>query len=419
MTIRLETLPNGLRIATQRMDTVETVSLGVWVHVGTRHEAAEVNGVSHLLEHMAFKGTARRSARQIAEEIEAVGGYLNAYTSREITAYTATILKDDVALAVDIIADILQNSVFDETELARERSVVLQEIGQAEDTPDDIVFDHFQKAAFRDQPMGRPVLGPAEIIGAMPRAALVDYMGRHYAPPRMVISAAGNLDHHGFVDVVARAFDHLPPGGRGDAVPASYGGGEEREERELEQAHLVLGFEGFSYADPDYYAQSVYSTILGGGMSSRLFQEIRENRGLVYSIYSFNSSYEDSGLFGVYAGTGPDQLPELVPVLCEEIRGTLAGVTDDEMKRARAQLRAGILMSLESTSSRAEQIARQIIFFGRPIPIDEISARIMAVDGASVRRVAERILTKKPTLAAVGPLERLDPLPAIAARLRA
>jgi len=417
MTVRVETLPNGLRVVTHRMDTVETVSLGVWVHVGTRHERPEVNGVSHLLEHMAFKGTERRSARRIAEEIEAVGGYLNAYTSRELTAYTATVLKEDVALAVDIIADILQHSVFDETELARERAVVLQEIGQAEDTPDDIVFDMFQEAAFPDQPMGRPVLGRADIVGHMPRNALVDYLAAHYAAPRMVLSAAGNLDHAALVDAAARAFDSLPAGTRSTPDRARYGGGERREDRDLEQAHLVVGFEGIPYADPDYYAQSVYSTILGGGMSSRLFQEIRENRGLVYSIYSFSSSYQDSGLFGVYAGTGDEQVQELVPVLCDEMRATADVIGSDELKRARAQLRAGILMSLESTSSRCEQLARQLIFYNRAVPIEEISAGIEAVDEAQVRRVVHRLMETPPALAAIGPLDHLEPFEAIKGRL--
>ncbi len=417
MSVRTATLSNGLRIVSHRMDTVETVSLGVWVNVGARFESADINGVSHLLEHMAFKGTERRSARDIAEEIEAVGGHLNAYTSREVTAYHATVLKDDTALAVEIIADILQNSVFDETELERERAVVLQEIGQTLDTPDDVIFDHFQATAYPGQSIGRSILGPPEIVGVMARDVLRNYMKTHYTAPRMVVAAAGNFDHDAFIGQVERAFDRLG-GGNGDAPEAArYGGGEAREVRELEQVHLVLGFDGVSYKDDDYYAAAVTSTILGGGMSSRLFQEIREKLGLVYAIYSFNAAYMDGGLFGIYAGTGPDEVPTLVPALCDELMRAADGVTDKEVMRARAQLRAGMLMSLESTAARAEQLARQMMVFDRPLPIEEINQKIDAVDGAAVTAAMRRLLATRPTLAALGPVKNLEAFETVVARL--
>ncbi len=419
MSVRTATLPSGLRVVTHRMETVETVSLGVWVNVGARFESAATNGVSHMLEHMAFKGTERRSARDIAEEIEAVGGHLNAYTSREVTAYHATVLKDDTALAVDIIADILQNSVFAETELERERAVVLQEIGQTQDTPDDIIFDHFQQTAYPGQALGRTILGPPEIVGAMARDVLQGYMDTHYTAPRMVVSAAGNLDHDALVRQVERVFDGLA-GGAGDAhEPARYAGGEMRETRALEQVHLVLGFEGVPYGDDDYYAAAVTSMVLGGGMSSRLFQEIREKLGLVYAISSFNPAYVDGGLFGIYAGTGADQVSALVPALCGELRAATDGITAKEVKRARAQIRAGMLMSLESTAARSEQLARQMLVFDRPLAIEEINQKIEAVDAAAVEAVMRRLLASRPTLAALGPLESLEAFEAMSARLGA
>ena len=418
MSVRVCELPGGLRVVTHRMETVETVSLGVWVHVGTRFEAAEVNGVSHLLEHMAFKGTERRNARAIAEEIEAVGGHLHAYTSREITAYHATVLKEDVALAVDIITDILQNPIFDETELGRERAVVMQEIGQTRDTPDDIVFDQFQETAFPDQPMGRPVLGPPEIVAAMPSEVLRAYMGTHYTAPRMVVAAAGNLDHDAVVRLVERGFAGLGGGAGAAPQPARYTGGDHREQRDLEQVHLLIGFAGFAYDDDDYYAAQAMSMLLGGGMSSRLFQEIRETRGLAYSIYSFNSAYIDSGLFGIYCGTGEEEVAELVPALCTEITRAASDIEEPELSRARAQLRAGLLMSLESTASRAEQLARQLLVLGRPLPLEEITDNIEAVDVAAVERTIARLLASRPTVTAIGPLGRLEGYEDLVARLR-
>lgn len=417
MTVRLSALPNGLRLVTQQMESVESVSLGVWVGTGARYETADINGVSHFLEHMAFKGTERRSARAIAEEIENVGGHLNAYTSREQTAYHATVLKEDVPLAVDIIADILLNSRFDQTELDRERAVILQEIGQANDTPDDVIFDRFQEAAFPDQPVGRPVLGTAEIVGAMSRDTLIGYMASQYTAPHMVLAAAGNLDHDRLAALAQDAFGDLPSDGANGAAAGTYRGGDFRETRDLEQVHLILGFEGLPYEDPDYYAFSVLSTLFGGGMSSRLFQEVREVRGLAYSIYSFGAAYLDTGLFGIYAGTGEGEAAELVAVLCDELRKVCGPVAEDELRRARAQIKAGVLMSLESTASRCEQIARQVHVFGRPLGLEEIASRIDAVDETAVRRVATRLLESRPTVAALGPITGVEDFDKIVGRL--
>ena len=419
MSVQVTRLGNGLRVATDRMDSVETAAIGVWADVGTRNEPAEINGVSHLLEHMAFKGTHRRNAQAIAEEIEAVGGHLNAYTAREQTAYYARILAGDMPLAVDIIADILQHSTFDAGELARERAVVLQEIGQSEDTPDDIIFDHFQAAAFPEQPMGRPVLGKAEIVRDMKGETISAYMRRHYAPERLVLAAAGQVEHERLVELARQAFTDLSFGGANTLEPASYAGGESRIERDLEQVHLVLGLPAVSYLDPDHYALGVLSTLFGGGMSSRLFQEIREKRGLVYSIYSFASSFRDGGLFGVYAGTGENEAAEILPLVIEELRRLPATLTGEELERARAQSKAGILMARESTGNRAEQLASQILAHGRPLPTEEIIQRIDAVDAAQLARLAGRLMAGRPTLAALGPIGRLARLESVAGRLAA
>lgn len=415
--IQVSKLPNGLVVATDRMDAVETASLGVWVNAGTRHESAEINGVSHLLEHMAFKGTRRRSARAIAEEMDAVGGHLNAYTSREHTAYYAKVLKEDVGLAIDVIADILQNSVLDPEELAREQAVVVQEISQAIDTPDDIIFDHFQATAYPGQALGRPVLGTAELVRGMSRDTVFGYMRANYSGPRMILSAAGNLDHDAVVGMASRLFDALPPDQPCAEERARYQGGDYREERDLEQVHVMLGFDGVPYLDDDYYGASVLSALLGGGMSSRLFQEVREKRGLVYSIYSYTSSYHDGGLFAVYAGTGEDEVRELIPLVCDEMMKVTRGVGEDEVQRARAQLKSSLLMSLESTSARCEQLARQLLIYGRPVPVAEMVHHIEAVDAAAVCRIARRILTTPPTFAAIGPIEGVESFDSITARL--
>ena len=419
MSVQMTKLDNGLRVVSHTMDAVESVSVGVFVDAGTRNEPAEINGVAHLLEHMAFKGTRRRSAMQIVAEIEAVGGYLNAYTTRETTAYYAKVLKEDTALAVDILADILQNSVFDETELARERSVVLQEIGQSHDTPDDVIFDHFQAIAFPGQPLGRPVLGDAERVRDMPRGAIMDYMRATYGAHAMVLSAAGMIEHQQLVSLAEALFAELPGQAPAADDAADYAGGAYLEDRDLEQVHLALGFPGVGLHDDALYAASVLSTLFGGGMSSRLFQEVRERRGLAYSIHTYCAHYSDCGVFGLYAGTGEEETAELMPVLCEEIRRLPGSLDDEEVRRARNQLKAATLMSMESTGARAEQIGEQTLIYGRPIPVDEIVRRIDAVDTAAVADVARRIFVGRLSLAALGPLSRMTPYDSLAGALSA
>ncbi|WP_159350838.1 M16 family metallopeptidase [Roseomonas harenae] len=417
--VRLTRLSNGLTIVSDSMTRVETASIGAYAHTGTRDEEAHENGVSHFLEHMAFKGTEKRDAQAIAREIEAVGGHLNAYTARETTAYYAKVLKEDLPLAADILGDILTHSSFAPDEVERERGVILQEIGQANDTPDDIIFDHFQDTAYAGQPMGRPTLGPASIIEKLPREALTGYMRRHYGPSRMVIAAAGAVDHDQLVDLTKKHFADLPSIDQHQAEPARYTGGEFREERDLDQVHLLLGFPGPAYGDPMHYPTMLLSTILGGGMSSRLFQEIRERRGLVYSVYSFHSPYRDAGLFTIYAGTGEEQAAELMPATLEELRRVQHDVTEEELARAKAQLRASVLMSLESTGSRCEQLARQLQVHGRLIPVEETKAKIAAVTVEQVQQAAMRAFRAPPTLAALGPAGRVPHLPEVVERLAA
>ncbi|MBS1098460.1 insulinase family protein [Gluconobacter sphaericus] len=418
-TIEVTRLDNGLTIITEQMDRVETVSFGAYVSIGTRDETAANNGVSHFLEHMAFKGTKRRSAAQIAEDIENVGGYINAYTARETTAYYVKLLKNDLALGVDIIGDILTHSTFLDAEIERERGVILQEIGQANDTPDDIIFDQFQERAFPEQPMGRPTLGSEELVSTMTRDTLMSYMREHYTTHNVTIAAAGNLHHQQVVDLVKEHFRDLPTHQTPRSRAAAYEGGELRTTRELDQAHLVMGFPSVSYMHPDHYAVMILSTLLGGGMSSRLFQEIRERRGLVYSVYSFASPFSDSGLFGLYAGTGEEQAAELVPVMIDELKRLQDGLSEAELSRARAQLKSSLLMSLESTGSRCEQLARQIQVHNRPVPTSETVAKIDAVTEADILRVARTIFSGTPTFTAIGPVGNMPSLEDITARLAA
>jgi predicted Zn-dependent peptidase len=416
--IKVTELENGIRVVSDKMESVESVSLGAWFAVGTRNEQEDINGVAHLLEHMAFKGTKRRSSIEIAEEIELVGGYLNAYTSREQTAYYAKVLKDDTGLAVDILGDILQNSTFEEQELKRERGVVLQEIGQAADTPDDIIFDYFQETAYPNQALGRPVLGKAKVVGEMSRDTVMDFINKNYGGEQMVFSAAGNINHQDLVDQVNTQFYSLPRKSLPPTEIANYVGGDCRLNKNLEQVHVILGFPGVTFYDPDFYAQQVFSTLLGGGMSSRLFQEIREKRGLVYSIYSFTSAYQDSGMFGIYAGTGEKQIEELIPVVCNELLKMIDVDLDAEIARSKTQLKSGLFMSREATSNRCEQMAQHLLVHGRVMSVDEIVEKVNEVDSVSVKRIAKKMMKNLPTLTALGPVSNLESYEKLCDRLK-
>lgn len=407
MDIEISQLPCGLRVVTDTIKTVETVSLGIWVGAGSRNESEANNGVAHFLEHMAFKGTQTRTALQIAEEIESVGGYLNAYTSREVTAYYARVLKQDTKLALNILTDILQNSIFDPAEMEREREVILQEIGQSYDTPDDIIFDYFQETAYPNQSLGRPILGPASLVKSMSRETLIDFMKKHYNPEQMVLVASGNIDHKSLLSWAEDMLDLPKAAPVEDYAPAQFVGGDFRQARELEQLHFLLGMKGPGAQDPDYYDGTIFSTILGGGMSSRLFQEVREKRGLVYSIYSFLTAQSDVGTFGIYAGTGGKEIGTLVDVVSEELHKMTQEVSEQELLRAKSQMKAGLLMGLENSSGRARRIAHTLLTYGKYISIDEVIQKIDRVTVEGLRNFGVGLLSQSLCVSAIGPLDNL------------
>ncbi|MEM9329863.1 MAG: pitrilysin family protein [Pseudomonadota bacterium] len=411
MSVNVSKLNNGMTVVTESMPHLESAALGVWVKAGSRNERENQHGIAHLLEHMAFKGTKTRTALQIAEEIENVGGELNAATSVETTAYYARVLKPEVGHAADILYDILANSIFDERELAREKHVILQEIGAAMDSPDDLVFDHFQSSAFGNQPIGRPILGTPETLKSFTSEEIRKYLDGNYTGPNMVLSAAGAVDHDALVKQAEESFGTLRGEATEEAVPAEYIGGEEMLEDDLQEVQVILGFEGRAYHVRDFYASQLLAMILGGGMSSRLFQEVREKHGLCYSVSSFHWGFSDTGVFGVHAATGPEDLRELIDVIVGELQRASEDIVQEELDRARAQIRSGLLMAMESPASRAGQVARQILLFGRQIPNAELMERLDALSVERIKDLAGRIFHESaPTLTAVGPVEELPRL---------
>ena len=403
MSVKVSKLPSGLTVVTDTMPYLETAALGVWTNVGGRFEQLSEHGVSHFLEHMAFKGTRRRSARQIVEEIENVGGDVNAATGMETTAYYARVLKADVSLGLDVLSDILSEPLFDKEDVEREKSVIEQEIGAVSDTPDDVIFEYLSEIAFPEQPMGRSLLGTPETLRSFSGSTLRSYLERHYRAPAMVVGATGAVDHDSVVADVARRFASFTGPATEKPQPARFGGGSRVEHRDLEQAHLTIGLEGVSQTDPSLFSLQVFSSILGGGMSSRLFQEVREKRGLCYSIYSFHMPYQDTGFFGLYTGTDPNDAPEMMDVVVDEIKRAADTLGDVEVGRAKAQMKAGLLMAMESCSSRAEQLARHIMAYGRPLTTDELVARIESVTTDSTRHAAHALLARgRPAAVALG-----------------
>ncbi|QYK43193.1 MAG: insulinase family protein [Paracoccaceae bacterium] len=413
MTARLTTLPNGLRIVTEEMPGLMSASVGLWVSAGGRHERREQNGVAHFLEHMAFKGTPTRSALRIAEEIEDVGGYINAYTSKEMTAYYARVLSGDVARAIDILADIVMNPVFAAEDIETERHVILQEIGQALDTPDDIIFDWLQEASYPDQPFGRTILGPADLVERFGADDMRMFVAAHYGPDRMILSAAGGIDHDTIVAQATALLGGRAAVGDGGVVPARFAGVERREEKDLEQAHFALSLEAPGYRDDRVHAAQVYAMAMGGGMSSRLFQKIREERGLCYSIFAQAGAYEDTGSITIYAGTSGEEVAELAALTVEELKRSADDMTEAEVARARAQLKAGLVMGLESPSSRAERLARMVAIWGRVPGVEEAVAKVDAVDVAAVRAFAGSMTQGGAALALYGPVTAAPDLEAM------
>jgi predicted Zn-dependent peptidase len=403
MTEEISRLSNGLTVVTHTMPHLETTSLGIWIGVGSRHETLAENGISHFLEHMSFKGTASRSAQAIAEEIEAVGGELNAATGLETTAYFARVLKGDEGVALEILADILLSSSFSPDELEREREVILQEIAATRDIPDDMVFELVNEAAYPGQALGRTILGPAANVRRFSPADLASFLRSHYQPQRMVLAAAGAVVHEPLVRHAEALFGGLTSEGIGGEEQARYQGGTRWDHKRFEQSHLVLAFEGPSYRAQEYFAAQVFSGLFGGGMSSRLFQEAREKRGLCYSIYSSAWGLSDTGLLAVHAATGTETMASLIDVTGAELEDIARnGPSDAELQRAKAQLKAGLLMSLESSSARAEQMARQLLAHGRIIGSDELVRNVDAVSVQDVGHFAQRLLGRRPSAAVVG-----------------
>lgn len=404
MTVRLTQLDNGLRVATQDMPHLHSVSLGVWVGVGARDETPREHGICHLLEHMAFKGTATRSARQIAEEIEQVGGDMNAATGLEMTAYYVRVLKEDARLGIEILADIVQNSVFDSEELALEKDVILQEIAGTEDAPEEIAYDLALDAAFAGQSAGRPVIGTPDSVSAINADDLRAHLKRRYIASNMVVAAAGAVDHEEIVRHVGALFEGLNQSVGTESEPARFVGGVRASRKGFEQCHLVVGFPGPSYRDEGFMESQVFSGLFGGGMSSRLFQEARENRGLCYAIYSSAWGLRDGGVFGIHAATGRRMVGELSQVVASELRKCAAGeLTDREVERSKAQLKAGLLMSLESSSARAEQMARQLLSLERLVEVEELLGKIDNVTADGLRKFAEQLISaSQPAVALVG-----------------
>ena len=418
MSVEVTRLPSGLSVLTDRMPHLESASLGVWIGAGSRDEAPDEHGISHLLEHMAFKGTTRRNARQIAEAIEAVGGDLNAATSVESTAFYARVLKADVPLALDVLSDILSDPTFDADELRREQNVIVQEIGATEDAPDDLVFDRLQETAFPKQPVGRSILGTPDSVRSFTAAHIRAYLARNYRGPDMLVAAAGAVEHKQIVEEVEKRFaSFVGPAGPAPE-PAHFRGGTRVETRDLEQVHIALALQGLPVRDEALYSLQVFTSVLGGGMSSRLFQEVREKRGLCYTIQAFHMPYADTGLFGLYAGTDEADSPELMRVVIDQIANTTETLNETEVNRAKAQMKAGLLMALESSEARVGQLARQMLAYGRPIRLDEIVAKVDAVTVESARAAGRLLIGRSPpAIAALGPGNGLESTAAIAESL--
>jgi predicted Zn-dependent peptidase len=417
--IQATTLPNGVRVLTEAMRQVRSATIGIWADVGSAAERPERRGISHLIEHMLFKGTQRRSAREIAEAMDRVGGNLNAFTDKESTCYYAHVIDRHVPLAIDILGDMFLHSVFDPEEVRREQQVVLEEIKMYDDSPDDMIHDLFTRTMWRGAALGEPTIGYPHTVSSLDRTMLQSWMRERYAPQTVLVTAAGNIEHDAVVELVARAFagftgeaattPHVQmPALTPDVLVTT---------KDTEQAYVMLGTRGLSLRDEDRYVLSVLDTMLGGGMSSRLFQEVREKRGLAYNVYSFQQGYRDAGLFGIYAGTAPDRVQECVDVIVGELDAMLEGVRDDEVELAREHLKGSLTLALESTSNRMMRLGRNELVYGRQIATEEVEARVDTVDRAAVERVARTVLAPQTRgLCILGPLDasmvRFAPRPA-------
>ncbi len=415
--VRRTVLPGGLRIISEAMPTVRSVAFGIWVGVGSRDETPRLAGTSHYLEHLLFKGTDRRDALEIAAVMDAVGGEMNAFTSKEYTCYYARMLDQDLPLAVDVVADMVTSARIAEEDVESERGVILEEIAMHDDDPGDVVHDAFAAAVFGDSPLGRPVIGTVESISTMTRSAIAGYYRRRYQPPSIVVAAAGNLDHARLVRLVRSAFragaaaggDAEPDGPRVGGRGPAYRPGVSVTRRPTEQANLVLGTRGLSRTDDRRFALGVLNGALGGGMSSRLFQEIREKRGLAYSVYSYASQFADTGLFGIYAGCQPGRVDEVLKICREQLDQVVeTGITEDELIRGKGQLRGGLVLGLEDTGARMSRLGKSEMSYGELLGVDDLLGRIDAVTLDDVRVVAREVLGGRLALSVIGPFDDPD-----------
>ena len=410
--ITREVLPNGLTLLTEAMPHVRSVAIGVWLKCGSRHERPRETGISHFIEHMVFKGTRSRSAEEIAAQVDSIGGHMDAFTAKEYASFHLKVLDTHLPLAVEILGDIVLNPLFDPLEIAKEKKVILEEIKMVEDTPDDLVMELFTQSFWPDHPLGRPILGTRRSVLGFERDELLAFFRSVYQPENIVISAAGHLDHSDALDLVRRHFGALGSGGNGRGVrpPRSVARVVTRSKKELEQVHLCLGTPAYPQTHRDRYGAYILNTVLGGSMSSRLFQNVREKRGLVYSISSGVTSYSDAGTLTVYAGTSLDSAGEVVRLTVQELKRLKEErVPEDEMRRAKDHLKGSLMLSLENTGARMSYLARQEIYFGRTFDLDQTLAEIEAVGAEDVRRIANDIFDGELALSLLGNLKGYRP----------
>lgn len=406
--VRKEVLSNGLTIVTEAMPSVRSVSIGIWIRTGSRNERESENGITHFLEHMVFKGTKNRTAEEIARSADSIGGHLDAFTAKECTNFSIKALDEHVPRAFNVLADLVKNPLLRREDIAKESQVVQEEIKMVEDTPDDLVHEIFTQSYWRGHALGRPILGTRRSVRSFDRRRVLDYFRRHYTPQRLVVTAAGNLEHSRIVGLVRQAFEDVPAGcpDARDSVPVPHPVIRHRHKKNLEQVHICLGAPAFPYSHDDRYACYIMNSVLGGGMSSRLFQNVRERRGLAYAVFSGLSSFRDAGCLSIYAGTAKDNMRKVVELIVEELhRMKEEPLTVEELQRAKDYLKGSMLLGLESTSSRMSNLARQEMYFGRQVSLDEIARRIDAVAVEDVQRVANELLNPdRIGLTILGPL---------------
>lgn len=406
---RREVLPNGVRVVTEEIPYVHSAAIGIWVRAGSRYEEAIKSGISHFIEHLLFKGTPKRTARDIAEQLESVGGVLNAFTTKEYTCFYAKVLSEHLELAIDVLGDMYFNSLFDPEEIEKEKNVITEEIRLYEDSPDELVHDLLARTIWNGHPLGRAILGTAESVAGLSRADLLDYRRRYYQGENVVIAAAGNIRHAEVLDKLqVFASDELRPGPAETLAPPNPHADVMITTKDTEQVQLCLGMPGLAQEDERIYALQALNNVLGGGLSSRLFQEVRENRGLAYSVYSYHSAYLDSGLFTVYAGTKPANFRVVLQVLLDELEKIkVAGITEEELQRSKEQTRGNLLLGLENVSNRMSRLGKTELAFDRVVTVDEVLEKVAKVTVSEVRDVATRMFDReKLALTAIGPLDQ-------------